>query len=91
MTEVKVRCVTCGMENVKDLSPREIDSLRKMTSGVVEIEVIEEVLHHMNAFSSNLYNHGRFTMEVGNEKLGLLEVTRDFDARPIFYRGGVRL
>ena len=92
MTKVTLVCQVpgCKYKRELDLSQAKIEEMYR-TNGVVEgIQTIDEKLHHLNSFAEHSYYHGMFRVITKGHNKALLEVTRDFEARPIFYPSGER-
>ncbi|MFA7301043.1 MAG: hypothetical protein WC069_01950 [Candidatus Shapirobacteria bacterium] len=89
-----LRCSVIGCNYRRNLDPTDIaileNLIEKESSTVVDIVHIEEKMHHMNQFAAHQYEHGKFLVKLkGKDRL--LEVTRDLNARPIFYPSGERI
>jgi hypothetical protein len=92
MTKVTLVCQVpnCVYKRELDLPQAQIEEMYR-TNGVVEcIDTIQEALHHANNFADHGYNHGMFRVVTKGHNEALLEVTHDFESRPIFHPSGER-
>jgi hypothetical protein len=92
MTKVTLACQVpgCIYRRELDLPQAKIEEMYQTNGVVVCIDTTEETLHHLNNFADHGYNHGMFKVRTEGHHEGLLEVTHDFESRPIFHPSGER-
>lgn len=107
MRKVRILCNECSANNLiskkyyrdVDMEDALIEKLKGIGGAVIDdIDATAEKIHHGSMGAMYETNHGEFRVFVlgsdefpRNENIGMLEVTRDINAKPIFYAGGKRL
>lgn len=90
MPKITIKCKVPGCTYLRSQDiGKEVVKESFSKAGAVEFgkpETIEERLHHMNSFAEHNYTHGEFLITIDGKPVGLLEVTRDLEARPYFIR-----